>query len=49
LPYQYRPGGDARRFLADCGLDETDQAAFVYGNWVRLTEGDPATSNRGQN
>lgn len=49
FPYQYRPGGDARRFLADCGLDETDQAAFVYGNWVRLTEGDPATSNRGQN
>ncbi|MCJ9669735.1 MULTISPECIES: amidohydrolase family protein [unclassified Neorhizobium] len=49
LPYQYRPGGDARRFLADCGLDETDQAAFAYGNWVRLTEGDPATSNRGQN
>ncbi|SKA24436.1 amidohydrolase family protein [Consotaella salsifontis] len=37
-PYQYRPGCDARRFLADCGLDEADRTAFAHGNWLRLTE-----------
>ena len=36
-PYQYRPGGDARRFLAECGLDEAGKAAFAHGNWQRLT------------
>lgn len=36
-PYQYRPGGDARRFLDECGLDEGDKAAFAHGNWQRLT------------
>jgi predicted TIM-barrel fold metal-dependent hydrolase len=40
-PYQYREGGDARRFLAECGLSDTDKAAFAHGNWLRLT-GDPA-------
>ena len=38
-PYQYRPGGNARRFLAECGLNDPDKAAFAYGNWDRLTEG----------
>ena len=38
-PYQYRPGGDAKRFLAECGLDGADKAAFAHGNWERLTEG----------
>ena len=36
FPYQYRPGGDARRFLSTCGLSEADQAAFAHGNWLRL-------------
>lgn len=38
FPYQYRPGGDARRFIADCGLDETERSAFAHGNWLRLTQ-----------
>lgn len=36
-PYQYRPGGNARQFMADCGLNEIDKAAFAHGNWQRLT------------
>lgn len=36
-PYQYRPGWDARRFLAECGLDEVGKTAFAHGNWQRLT------------
>ena len=38
FPYQYRPGGDARRFLAECGLNEVDRAAFAHGNWLKLTK-----------
>jgi predicted TIM-barrel fold metal-dependent hydrolase len=41
-PYQYRPGGDARRFLAECGLDEADKSAFAHGNWLRLIQGGSA-------
>ncbi|MCX5494960.1 amidohydrolase family protein [Kaistia dalseonensis] len=37
FPYQYRPGGDARRFLETCGLDEPARAGFAHGNWERLT------------
>ncbi|WP_313324706.1 amidohydrolase family protein [Sphingobium yanoikuyae] len=47
FPYQYRPGGDARRFLAGCGLGETDKAAFAHGNWLRLTGGSGATRHGG--
>lgn len=36
FPYQYRPGGGARRFLENCGLDEHAKAAFAHGNWLRL-------------
>jgi predicted TIM-barrel fold metal-dependent hydrolase len=36
-PYQYRPGRDARRFLAACGLDTSAKASFAHGNWSRLT------------
>lgn len=43
-PYQYRPGGDARRFLEDCGLDVESKAGFAYRNWERLTEGTPSWS-----
>jgi predicted TIM-barrel fold metal-dependent hydrolase len=38
-PYQYRPGNDARRFLAKCGLKDGDQEAFAHGNWERLIGG----------
>lgn len=36
-PYQYRQGGDARRFLDTCGLDGAAKAGFASGNWERLT------------
>ena len=36
-PYQYRAGGDARRFFEQCGLEGADMAAFAHGNWERLT------------
>jgi predicted TIM-barrel fold metal-dependent hydrolase len=36
-PYQYRPGGDARRFLDGSGLDAEDKENFAHGNWERLT------------
>ena len=36
-PYQYRQGGDARRFLEECGLDGWDRGAFAHRNWERLT------------
>jgi predicted TIM-barrel fold metal-dependent hydrolase len=39
-PYQYRPGSDARRFLAECGFNGADKAGFAYRNWERLTEGE---------
>jgi predicted TIM-barrel fold metal-dependent hydrolase len=37
FPYQYRPGGDASRFLENCGLDGPAKAGFAHGNWLRLT------------
>jgi len=40
-PFQYRTGGDARRFLAECGLDDAGKAGFAHGNWLRLTQSDP--------
>lgn len=36
FPYQYRPGGDARRFLQSLALDEVDKAKFAHGNWEHL-------------
>ena len=36
-PYQHRGGGDAMRFLEECGLAKPDRAAFAHGNWERLT------------
>jgi hypothetical protein len=39
FPYQYRPGGDARRFLQTCGLDETAKAAYTHENWRILRRG----------
>lgn len=37
FPYQYRPGGDARQFLENCGLSGSEKAGFAHGNWLRLT------------
>lgn len=37
FPYQYRFGGDARRFLENCGLSESAKAQFAHGNWLELT------------
>jgi predicted TIM-barrel fold metal-dependent hydrolase len=39
FPYQYRHGGDARRFLENCGLTEPAKAGFAHGNWLRLIGG----------
>ena len=36
-PYQYRLGGDARRFLEQAPLTEDDKRKFAHGNWERLT------------
>jgi predicted TIM-barrel fold metal-dependent hydrolase len=36
-PYQYRPGGDARRFVEGLELDAADKAKFAHQNWERLT------------
>lgn len=36
-PYQYRPGGQARRFLGEVPLNSADREALAHGNWDRLT------------
>ncbi|AZU59364.1 amidohydrolase [Ralstonia pseudosolanacearum] len=36
-PYQYRPGADARRFVATLELSDDDRRKFAHGNWERLT------------
>ena len=36
-PYQYRPGGEARRFIESANLTSIDRYALAYGNWERLT------------
>jgi uncharacterized protein len=36
-PYQYRPGGDARRFLETLELNDGDKRNFAHANWERLT------------
>jgi predicted TIM-barrel fold metal-dependent hydrolase len=45
FPYQYRPGGDARKFLQTCGLSEPEKAGFAHGNWLRLIGGESAQNN----
>ncbi|GLQ91654.1 amidohydrolase family protein [Dyella acidisoli] len=39
-PYQYRPGGDARRFLETLQLTDDNKRKFAHANWERLTRGD---------
>lgn len=36
-PYQYREGGEARRFLDECGLEGSARVGFASANWERLT------------
>lgn len=38
-PYQYRPGGDARRFVEALQVNEDDRSKFAHTNWERLTGG----------
>ncbi|MGI4833496.1 MAG: amidohydrolase family protein [Janthinobacterium lividum] len=36
-PYQYKPGGQARRFLEEISLPAAQKKLFAHGNWERLT------------
>lgn len=36
-PYQYREGGEPRRFLETVALDDAARAGLAHGNWERLT------------
>lgn len=36
-PYQYRPGGDAKRFMEQVLLSDADKVKFAHTNWERLT------------
>ncbi|CAM5764046.1 putative amidohydrolase [Labrys miyagiensis] len=36
-PYQYKPGGRARAFLAQAPLNAQDKEKFAFANWERLT------------
>lgn len=37
FPYQYRPGGEPRRFLEAVKLDDAARNGFAHGNWERLS------------
>lgn len=37
-PYQYKPGGQARRFLNEAPLPAAQKELFAHGNWERLTQ-----------
>ena len=37
-PYQYRPGGEPRRFLDTIDLDEDTRCGLAFANWERLTK-----------
>jgi len=39
FPYQYRPGGDARRFVEGLTLDDADKRKFAHRNWDDLIQG----------
>lgn len=42
-PYQYRPGGEPRRFLEQVALDKPGRRGLAFANWERLTNRiDPA-------
>ena len=35
-PFQFAPGGGARRFLEDAALSQADRKQIAHGNWERL-------------
>ncbi|TPG21702.1 amidohydrolase [Sphingomonas koreensis] len=37
FPYQYRPGGEPRRFLETVDLDDAARRGLAFANWERLT------------
>lgn len=37
FPYQYRPGGEPRRFMETAALDDATRRGFAFANWERLT------------
>lgn len=37
FPYQYREGGEPRRFLETLASDEATRRGFAFANWERLT------------
>ncbi|WP_244501461.1 amidohydrolase family protein [Sphingomonas gellani] len=37
FPYQYKEGGQPRRFLEQVSLDDEARRGFAHGNWDRLT------------
>ncbi|RYY15453.1 MAG: amidohydrolase, partial [Alphaproteobacteria bacterium] len=37
FPYQYRPGGEPRRFVENIELDDATRAGLAHGNWERLS------------
>lgn len=40
FPYQYRPGGEPRRFLENAPLDELTRRGLAHANWEQLTRCD---------
>lgn len=36
-PYQYRPGGEPRRFVDSIDLDDATRQGLAFANWERLT------------
>jgi predicted TIM-barrel fold metal-dependent hydrolase len=37
FPYQYRPGGEPRRFIDTVDLDDVARRGLAFANWERLT------------
>lgn len=37
-PYQYKPGGQARKFLQEAALTDAQKELFAHGNWERLMQ-----------
>lgn len=36
-PYQYRPGGTARKFVEELSLSQEEKEKFAHANWEKLT------------
>jgi predicted TIM-barrel fold metal-dependent hydrolase len=37
FPYQYRPGGELRRFIDTVDLDAGARSGLAFANWEQLT------------